>query len=533
MAKTFNITSPDDLNKYHIVQGDTINYTCVSCGKSCTIKRYDTRDKPRYARMMCRHCGILNTRNSPNINVMVHINNPKEFDNIKSRQPFEYSCVRCGKIYRSVSKYKPMYKSYFKQMLCGQCRRDLKRKEITGCYTTKEVQKTKSTPIFVRSYDEMRNIKNRQAFYYICSDCGDRVDVKYNEWRPSYLNMQKYKLMICGKCSSKRSEHNGFGSEKYKLTFMARYNVDNPMRDNQFKENNFRAKEINHGDRYYNNPKKGLETFKKNHDGMTPSEYQQTDDYKHERIEINKKLYGRDWFFQSEEFRLKLVDNLINELNNSSNDIRTKCRMCMNWLKLSDIKKATLSQLYSIRRSCFPLETATRCKFIFDGENFDSYPELAFYIYCKDFWIPISRNTNISYEYQDMYGNKHLYFPDFIVNGNIIEIKGAHFFKSDGTMYCPYRKLDWSDERYNYECDTVERKHKCGIEKGVIFITDLSPYIQGCMNYVFNKYGGKQFMKRFNTNMPNNVSKGYTPFNINKSTNYQLSIGRALTPFDI
>lgn len=65
--------------------------------------------------------------------------------------------------------------------------------------------------------------------------------------------------------------------------------------------------------------------------------------------------------------------------------------------------------------------------------NFDSIYEIAYYIWLVD--------NNIRFKYEpDMSilyifdGKQHWYMPDFIVEGKIIEIKGDHFFKEDGTM---------------------------------------------------------------------------------------------------
>ena len=50
--------------------------------------------------------------------------------------------------------------------------------------------------------------------------------------------------------------------------------------------------------------------------------------------------------------------------------------------------------------------------------------ELAYVIYCLDHNIDIKRNTEyFTYEYE---GKQHRYYPDFIVNGELIEIKGYH-----------------------------------------------------------------------------------------------------------
>jgi len=63
----------------------------------------------------------------------------------------------------------------------------------------------------------------------------------------------------------------------------------------------------------------------------------------------------------------------------------------------------------------------------FDGIAFDSFPELAYYLYMKSNGYSISRNTNrLEYYFND---EKHYYFPDFEVNGRLVEIKGDHLFE--------------------------------------------------------------------------------------------------------
>lgn len=60
----------------------------------------------------------------------------------------------------------------------------------------------------------------------------------------------------------------------------------------------------------------------------------------------------------------------------------------------------------------------------YKGYFCDSTYELAYVIYCLDHNIPIERNREyFLYEYQ---GKQHRYYPDFIVDGVLVEIKGFH-----------------------------------------------------------------------------------------------------------
>jgi len=82
-----------------------------------------------------------------------------------------------------------------------------------------------------------------------------------------------------------------------------------------------------------------------------------------------------------------------------------------------------------------------KSKFTYDNRTFDSGIELALYIYLKD--------NNVNFRYNDfngipyVYDNKtYYYFKDFecYMNGIVysVEIKGEHFFNSEGKMHNPY-----------------------------------------------------------------------------------------------
>ena len=159
----------------------------------------------------------------------------------------------------------------------------------------------------------------------------------------------------------------------------------------------------------------------------------------------------------------------------------------------------------------FGTEHVGPSKFIFDGYRFDSMWELYFYIYCRDSgFIVIKEPFYFEYEYN---GIVHKYYPDFIVNDQLIEIKGSQFFEN-GKMINPYnRSLD----------GLFEAKHQCGILHNVRFILleDMMKYI----NYAKISYGiTKDNFSKF---------ESYTPFNVDYSKEYQDPIGLGKTPFDI
>ena len=98
-----------------------------------------------------------------------------------------------------------------------------------------------------------------------------------------------------------------------------------------------------------------------------------------------------------------------------------------------------------------------------DGLKFDSKWELAYYRYCKVNNFQIERQPIIlEFTYNDKVKK---YKPDFRINGQLVEIKGDHFFENHNKklkMICPYdRSLD----------DLYEAKHQCMLANNVKILT--------------------------------------------------------------
>lgn len=124
-------------------------------------------------------------------------------------------------------------------------------------------------------------------------------------------------------------------------------------------------------------------------------------------------------------------------------------------------------------------------KYKFENINFDSKPEIEYYIWLRDNNINFEYQPNVKFEYS-YNGKIHYYIPDFKINEEFIELKGLHFFKNYDTnevMINPFNRT--LDEAY-------EAKHQCMIKNNVKIITDFSEF----ENYVNEKYG-KDYIKQF------------------------------------
>ena len=123
-------------------------------------------------------------------------------------------------------------------------------------------------------------------------------------------------------------------------------------------------------------------------------------------------------------------------------------------------------------------------KYKFQNVAFDSAPELAFYIWLSDNNIKFEYQPNITFEYE-FEGKKHFYMPDFLVEDQLVELKGNHFLNEDGTWRNPY---DSSQD------GLFEAKHQCLIKNNVkiLYSDDYKKYL----DYIDDKYG-KEYLKSF------------------------------------
>ena len=102
-------------------------------------------------------------------------------------------------------------------------------------------------------------------------------------------------------------------------------------------------------------------------------------------------------------------------------------------------------------------------RYKYDGYNFRSSYELIFYLYCKELNLKVVYES-ISIPYKDNEGNIHYYYPDFIVDDQLIEIKGDHLLDEEGNLNSSL----YNDSDKQKEIDKC--KQKCMEENKVIIL---------------------------------------------------------------
>lgn len=130
--------------------------------------------------------------------------------------------------------------------------------------------------------------------------------------------------------------------------------------------------------------------------------------------------------------------------------------------------KQRMTELYGGENPdyCYSILSKMKRKYTYDEQRFDSSWELAYYIWlkdnCKNF--EIHPNKHFTYFFDD---KKHKYYPDFLVDGKYVEIKGPHLLNE-----------------MMKENTVSNAKYKCMIENDVKIISDPAPYF----TYLKNKY---------------------------------------------
>lgn len=135
------------------------------------------------------------------------------------------------------------------------------------------------------------------------------------------------------------------------------------------------------------------------------------------RAQTNLQRYGVANPSQRKEVITKIFETKETRYGDASYNNRTKA-------------KATCLDKYGAEyfaQTAEFINAAKYRKYCVENAFFDSYPELAVYLYCIHNNISVQRSP-ARFEYT--FNNKtHYCFPDFLIDDTLVEIKGAHLFE--------------------------------------------------------------------------------------------------------
>lgn len=289
-------------------------------------------------------------------------------------------------------------------------------------------------------YKELLKIFRRTNEDFIlhgkCSMCG-------KDFKKKYAKEENFSL--CKGCSSKNGMILKSGSieaatkkrlEKTKQTCLKKYGCEYSFQSKDTKDKIKRTFVERYGD------------------GVTnPSQVKEFRD-KVKQTFLNK--YGDEEFLRTKICKDKTEQTSIEKYGtkspNSSNFVKeNKKQSCLKKYGVTNPNKLKTIQ-DKVSKTCF--EKYGRrwnvYKYYYDENRFDSSYELILYIYLKKI------NANFKFhpiEYFSEYyinGQKHVYEPDFLIDGKLFEIKGSHFFDENGNLIDIYGDKHLLKEKQNH-----------------------------------------------------------------------------------
>lgn len=143
---------------------------------------------------------------------------------------------------------------------------------------------------------------------------------------------------------------------------------------------------------------------------------------KEKAIETNIARYGKAFYFQTDEFKKQFKETLLKNYN-----VETPIHSPEIRKKMQDTYFKRTGKYYSPQNP--EIVSKMHWKYYYDGLRFDSSWEIAYYRHLKENGIEFQyQPVNVRYSYVSD-GKTHFYYPDFLIDGIIYEIKGDHLIK--------------------------------------------------------------------------------------------------------
>lgn len=272
-------------------------------------------------------------------------------------------------------------------------------------------------------------------------------------------------------CSRRCAQLNEMTNERKKLGCLKSLGVEHPLQANSCKEK-YKATCLNrygvdHNFKSEKSIAKRAKTWLHRYGYENPNQSQKVKD---ERRRFFRAQHGVDNPSQLEEVKLKKEQTCFQHYG-------VKYMMQSNEGKAA-VKKTCLER-YGVESyaQSDDYKNKVHSKYFFNERYFDSMPEIAMYIYLKEHAIQFEYKPAVDLWY--VHDNRsHRYFPDFEVDGILIELKGQQFLKDDGTWQNPY---DHSQDAL------YEAKHQCALQNNVkiLYSSDYKKYV----DYVKMKHG--------------------------------------------
>lgn len=297
--------------------------------------------------------------------------------------------------------------------------------------------------------------------------------------------------ILCRNCRISETKKNKSNKEKLKIeekrkaTCKEKFGVDccfntkksrEELKKTDWDKRNNKSKNTKkekYGNENYNNRNKSLKTMIELY-GQHSSKDEKV---KEKKLKTCKEKYGGGSPICDENIRKKAENTKLKKYGNKNNIEKAKSTWIEKYgvdnpMKYSEIVQKALKSKH--------FETLKKRGLVYNGVYFDSSWELAYYIWLTDNNKKFIYQPQTPIEYIDENNVKRLYYPDFLVDGKFIEIKGNQFFNEKNEPYNLYKKEYWWN------------KYNILVENGIYIMREKEAFIY--VKYVNEKYG-KDFIK--------------------------------------
>lgn len=369
-------------------------------------------------------------------------------------------CQQCSKEF--LAYYHSGFYAY-----CAECRKAMNKKKLIEKWGSLENYYKQRTELGMKKkIEKYGSIENA---YKASTAKGQETKSKWtkDDWDAinSKINETKSKRTLEQKEASRMRRHK---------TIVEKYGSEA-----NFAKENIRKGKENRGEDYRKDVGLHVSQSLKN---RTEEEKQKTREKTRQTIESR---YG------SEE----LFNKYLKERRTETNLVRFGCENTFQSEEVKNKSKATKAKRYGdenynnrdkFRETCFERYGTKGIvhkapKYMLNGEGFDSSWEVAYYIWLVDQKKSFVFHPKNGIYYTDSNGKEHWYYPDFLVDGRYVEIKGDHLYRN-GFLTSPSGKLIYY------------AKTKCYKDNGVQILTYDS--IKPIIDYVIDRYG-KNYISSF------------------------------------
>lgn len=193
--------------------------------------------------------------------------------------------------------------------------------------------------------------------------------------------------------------------------------------------------------------------------------------------------YGNRQYFKSEDFKNK---STLTCLRHWGVDHPWKSKEGWSLAKEGFLKKYGVENASQIKE----FQDKKSKRYFYKNLYFDSSIELELYIYCEDYNIPFTYKPDaLSYTYE---GKIHKYYPDFIINGRYVEVKGNILLDENNHLIPhPGEIKNLSKEDLEYQRNLLKAKEECMINNNVYILKEKSEDHLRIKDYIYNRYGNK------------------------------------------